>query len=72
MITGETMTKKKRFMKELLWFICGVAGGIILSLIFYDIINVDIDLAVVTAGVLVTLLAMYVVRITFWVFKQSV
>lgn len=59
-------------MKELLWFICGVAGGIILSLIFYDIINVDIDLAVVTAGVLVTLLAMYVIRITFWVFKQSV
>lgn len=72
MITGKTMTKKKRFMKELLWFICGVAGGIILSLIFFDIINVDIDLAVVTAGVLVTLLAIYVVRITFWVFKQSV
>ena len=66
------MTKKKRFMKELLWFICGVAGGIILSLIFFDIINVDIDLAVVTAGVLVTLLAIYVVRVTFWVFKQNV
>jgi len=66
------MTKKKRFMKELLWFICGVALGIVLSLIFYDIINVDIDLAVMTAGVLVTLLAIYVVRITFWVFKQSV
>ena len=59
-------------MKELLWFICGVALGIVLSLIFYDIINVDIDLAVMTAGVLVTLLAIYVVRITFWVFKQSV
>ncbi len=72
MITGKTMTKKKRFMKELLWFICGVALGIVLSLIFYDIINVDIDLAVMTAGVLVTLLAIYVVRITFWVFKQNV
>ena len=66
------MTKKKRFMKELLWFICGVALGIVLSLIFYDIINVDIDLAVMTAGVLVTLLGIYVVRITFWVFKQNV
>ncbi|HJX33767.1 MAG TPA: hypothetical protein VJ373_01195 [Desulfatiglandales bacterium] len=65
------MTKKKRFIKESLWFICGAAGGIILSLIFYDIINVDIDLAVMTAGVLVTLLAIYIVRITFWVFKQS-
>ena len=72
MITGKTMTKKKRFMKELLWFICGVALGIVLSLIFYDIINVDIDLAVMTAGVLVTLLGIYVVRITFWVFKQNV
>jgi hypothetical protein len=66
------MTKKKRFIKELLWFISGVAGGIILSLIFYDIINVDIDLAVLTAGVLVTLLAVYVIRITLWVFKQNI
>jgi len=66
------MTKKKLVMKELLWFICIVAAGVILSLIFYDIINVDIDFAVVTAGVVVTLLAVYVVRITLWVFKQDI
>lgn len=66
------MTKKKRVMKELLWFICVVAAGVILSLMFYDIIDVDIDLAVVTAGVVVTLLAVYVVRITLWLFKQSI
>jgi len=66
------MTKKKRVMKELLWFICVVAAGVILSFMFYDIIDVDIDLAVVTAGVVVTLLAVYVVRITLWVFKQSI
>jgi hypothetical protein len=66
------MTKKKRVMKELLWFLCVVAAGVILSLMFYDIINVDIDLAVVTAGVVVTLLAVYVVRITLWVFKQNI
>jgi len=66
------MTKKKLVMKELLWFICIVAAGVIFSLIFYDIINVDIDFAVVTAGVVVTLLAVYVVRITLWVFKQDI
>jgi len=66
------MTKKKRVMKELLWFICVVVAGVILSLMFYDIINVDIDLSVLTAGVVVTLLAVYVVRITLWVFKQNI
>jgi hypothetical protein len=59
-------------MKELLWFICVVVAGVILSLMFYDIINVDIDLSVLTAGVVVTLLAVYVVRITLWVFKQNI
>jgi hypothetical protein len=66
------MTKKKRVMKELLWFICVVVAGVILSLMFYDIINVDIDLGVLTAGVVVTLLAVYVVRITLWVFNQNI
>ena len=66
------MTKKKRVMKELLWFLCVVAAGVIFSLMFYDIINVDLDLGVMAAGVIVTLLAVYVVRITLWVFKQDI
>jgi hypothetical protein len=69
---GKDMTKKKRVMKELLWFFCSVAAGIILSLIFYDTINVDIEPGVVTAGVIVVLLAIYVVRATLWVFKKNV
>ena len=66
------MTKKKRILKELSWFICSVVGGVVLSLIFYDIIDVDINLVVLSAGVIVVLIAVYVVRLTLWVFKQSV
>jgi hypothetical protein len=66
------MTKKKRVIKELVWFFCFVAAGIILSLIFYDTINVDIEPGVMTAGVIVVLLAIYVLRATLWVFKKNV
>ena len=65
------MTKKKRVIRELIWFFSTIAGGIVLSLMFYDIINVDIDLAVMTAGVVATLIAVYVIRITLWVFKKN-
>jgi hypothetical protein len=69
---AKDMTKKKRVIKELVWFFCFVAAGIILSLIFYDTINVDIEPGVVTAGVIVVLLAIYVLRATLWVFKKNV
>jgi len=65
------MTKKKRVIRELIWFFSTITGGIVLSLMFYDIINVDIDLAVMTAGVVATLIAVYVIRITLWVFKKN-
>jgi hypothetical protein len=55
----------------LIWFFSTIAGGIVLSLMFYDIINVDIDLAVLTAGVVATLIAVYVIRVTLWVFKKN-
>ena len=66
------MTKKKKVMKELIWFISTMAGGVILCLIFYDMINVHINPTVMVAGIIVILLAVYVVRLTLWVFKQSV
>jgi len=65
------MTKKKRVIRELIWFFSTITGGIVLSLMFYDIINVDIDLAVMTAGVVATLIAVYVIRVTLWVFKKN-
>jgi hypothetical protein len=65
------MKKKKGVYRELMWFFGGVGGGILISLALFDIINVDLGLGVVAAGVIVTLLAMYVVRMTLWVFKQG-
>lgn len=65
------MKKNKGVFRELIWFFGGVGGGIFISLILYDIINVAIDLGVLAAGVIVTLLAIYVVRMTLWVFKQG-
>jgi len=65
------MKNKKGVFRELTWFFCGVGGGLVISLVLYDIINVTLDLGVLAAGVIATLLAMYVVRLTLWVFKQG-
>jgi len=65
------MKNKKTLIREIGWFICGVIVGLCISLVLYDIINVDLDLAVLAAGVVATLLAIYVVRMTLWVFKKA-
>jgi hypothetical protein len=65
------MKNKKGVLRELTWFFGGVAGGLLFSLVLYEIINVNIDLGVLAAGVIATLLAIYVVRMTLWVFKQG-
>jgi hypothetical protein len=65
------MKKKKGVYRELMWFFGGVGGGIFISLVLFDIIDVDLGLGVMAAGVIATLLAMYVVRMTLWVFKQG-
>jgi hypothetical protein len=65
------MKSKKTVFRELAWFFSGAIVGIFASLTLYDIINVDIDMGVLAAGVVVTLLAIYVVRLTLWVFKQG-
>ncbi|MBN1627297.1 MAG: hypothetical protein JW944_12310 [Deltaproteobacteria bacterium] len=65
------MKNKKTFLRELIWFFCGVIAGLCVSLILYDIIDVDLDLGVMAAGVIATMLAIYVVRLTLWVFKKA-
>jgi hypothetical protein len=65
------MNKKKKLIKEIIWFVCSIAGGIILCLSLYDLLDVDINLIVIVVGVIVTLLAVYVVRLTLWVFKEN-
>jgi len=66
------MTWKKRVAKELIWFICTLVAGTILCLLFYDIIDVDLDIVVIVVGVIVAALAIYVVRLTLWIFKKAV
>ena len=65
------MKNKMAVYRELTWFICGVIIGVCLSLVYYKIIEVDLDLGVMAAGVVATLLAIYVVRATLWVFKRA-
>jgi hypothetical protein len=68
---GNEMKKKKLVYRELTWFFCAIVGGILIFLFLYDLLNVDIDLGVLAAGVIVTLVAMYAVRLTLWVFKKN-
>ncbi len=65
------MNKKKRVLKEFLWLIFSIIGGIIIALFLYDLLNVNINPRVMVSGVIVTLLAVYVVRLTLWVFKEN-
>ena len=65
------MKHKKRIKKELCWFFCGVLVGIVIFMFFYRLLNVSYDLGVLAAGAIVTLIAMYVVRLTTWVFKKN-
>ena len=65
------MNKKRKLLKETIWFFCSATGGIIMSLILYDLLDVDINPEVIVVGAIVTLLAVYVVRLTLWVFKQN-
>ena len=66
------MKHKKRITQELYWFFAGIAGGIIIFMFIYRLLNVSFDLGVLAAGAIVTLVAMYVVRLTLWVFKKEI
>lgn len=65
------MDKKKRIIRETIWFFCSIIGGIILSLSLYRLLDVDVNLEIIVLGAIVALVAVYVVRLTLWVFKES-
>ncbi len=65
------MTKKKKLLREIVWFICSFLAGIILSLFLFDLINVAINMWVMVVGVTVIMLAVYVVRLTLWIFNEN-
>lgn len=65
------MNKKKKIVKETIWFIFSLFVGIILSLTLYRLLDVGVNLENIVLGVIVVLVAIYVVRLTLWVFKES-
>ena len=65
------MTKKQKISRELFWFFGSLAVGFIFFIYVYSFLNVDFTLETLILGAVVTLLAMYVIRLTLWVFKKS-
>ena len=65
------MKNKKRVAQELYWFFGSIAGGVVIFIYLFSLLKVDINLGVLGAGAVVTLVAMYVVRLTLWVFKKG-
>lgn len=49
-----SMNTKKRLIKEIIWFVCSVTGGIIMCLFPYDLLDLDVNLVVIVVGVIVT------------------
>lgn len=65
------MKKKENIIRELYWFFGGILGGVVIFIYLYSLLNVGIHLGNMAAGAIVTLVAMYVVRLTIWVFKKA-
>jgi hypothetical protein len=65
------MNRKEKITRELFWFLGGVAGGIVIFIYLYSLLKVDITLGTMAAGAVVTLVGMYVIRLTLWVFKKG-
>jgi hypothetical protein len=65
------MKNGKKIKSELKWFFTGIVLGLLVFIPLYKLLNVDLDLPVLAAGVIVTLLGMYVVRLTVWVVKKD-
>lgn len=65
------MNKKEKITRELFWFFGGAAGGVIIFIYLFSLLKVDRNLGTLSAGAIVTLVAMYVIRLTLWVFKKG-
>ncbi len=65
------MEKKKRIINEVVRFFFTVLLGLALSLMLFRILDVQLGVEILVVGVTVTLLAVYVVRLTVWVLKSS-
>ena len=65
------MNKRKRLIKEIFWFIFTIAGGLAVFLSLCNLLDIDVDLVVIVLGAISSLLAVYVVRLTVWIFNKN-
>lgn len=66
------MEKRKRLIKEIRWFLGTVSGGIMVFLFIYHLLDIEINLEIIVLGAISALLAVYIVRLTVWVFNQNI
>ena len=65
-------SRKKKVGKELLRFFITALAGLVLWFYLFALLGVDYTIGVLTAGVIVTLLFAYVVRLTIKFLKQNI
>ena len=63
--------KKKRLIKEVIWFLLTIIGGLTVFLSLCRLLKIEISLIVILLGAISALLAVYVVRLTIWVFNKN-
>lgn len=63
--------KKKILIKELVCFLLTIAGGLTVFLSLCRLLEIEINLVVILLSAISSLLAVYVVRLTIWVFNKN-
>lgn len=68
---GAGMNRKNRLIKEIIWFLCTITGGLAVFLLLCRLLNIELNLVVIVMGAISALLAVYIVRLTVWVFNKN-
>ena len=66
------MNKRRRLIKEIRWFLCTISGGIMVFLFIYRLLDIEINMEIIVLGAISALLAVYIVRLTVWVFNKNI
>jgi len=66
------MEKRKRLINEIRWFLGTILGGITAFLFIYRLLDIEINLEIIVLGAISALLAVYIVRLTVWVFNKNI
>ncbi|MBN2419608.1 MAG: hypothetical protein JXL81_09510 [Deltaproteobacteria bacterium] len=65
------MDRRERLIKEVIWFVCTIIVGLTLFLSICRLLKIEISLVVILLGIISALLAVYIVRLTVWVFNKN-